>query len=62
MSQLLDDFRIEWDLHELGPRPTPQPRPQLHGPRDATLHALAIAIAAGDVPSNAPVILKGKAA
>lgn len=62
MSKINDwsDFRIDWDLHELGPKP--KPLPQLHGPKDATLHALAIAIAAGDVPPNAPVLVKGKAA
>lgn len=53
------DFRIEWDLHELGDKPKtrpPQARPQLHGPTDAERLAFALALATGAIPANAPAI------
>lgn len=54
-------YRIEWDLHEFGERPAPQPR-LLHGPRDPARLAFARALATGDVPANAPQIDSEKAA
>jgi hypothetical protein len=46
-----DTFRIEWDLHELGPRPAYET--PLH--TSARLD-FARALALGDVPANAPQI------
>jgi hypothetical protein len=43
------DFRIEWDLHEFGPRAAYQ----LQGPSDPKRLAFARALAAGDIPANA---------
>lgn len=56
-----DDFRIEWDLHELGPRTRQEPPHIAHGPRDPVTLLLALAVAHGDVPANTPNV-KDKAA
>ena len=51
-----NDFRINWDLHEFGPR-EPAPAPHVaHGPKDPVELALAIALAHGEVPANTPTI------
>ena len=50
-----NEFRIEWDLHELGPREA-QPEHVAHGPKDPVKLLLAIAVAHGDVPANTPTI------
>jgi hypothetical protein len=55
------EFRVEWDLHELGPKPAPAPR-SLHGPTNSAKRDFALALAAGDVPANAPQIEADKAA
>ena len=47
MSKDDDTFRIEWDLHELGPRPHPTLVRQL------SRGEFAKALAAGDLPANA---------
>jgi len=62
MSKSTDnDFRIDWDLHEFGPR-EPAPAPHVaHGPKDPVKLLFALAVAGGEVPSNTPVI-KDKAA
>lgn len=54
------EFRIDWDLHELGPRVV-EAAHIAHGPRDPVRLLLAIAVAHGDVPANTPTI-KEKAA
>jgi hypothetical protein len=54
-------YRIEWDLHEFGERPAAQPR-ALHGPKDPERLAFARALAAGDVPANAPQMKQERAA
>ncbi|MGH8481656.1 MAG: hypothetical protein ACRES8_04265 [Nevskiaceae bacterium] len=54
MSKINDhEFRIDWDLHELGPR-VPQQEHVAHGPRDPVRLLFALAVAHGDVPANAP--------
>jgi hypothetical protein len=57
MSQKNEEFRIEWDLHELGERPAPRlqavPQDRAHIPREL----LARALASGEVPANAPQLL-----
>ena len=50
MSFIDDDFTIEWDLHELGPRPHPTLVRQL------SRHDFARAVAEGDLPANAELI------
>ena len=55
MSKANDhDFRIDWDLHELGPRPRPQAPHVGHGPKDPVKLLFALAVAHGDVPANTP--------
>jgi hypothetical protein len=62
MSKANDhEFRIEWDLHELGPRPQQAPPHIAHGPKDPVRLLFALAVAHGDVPANTPN-LKDKAA
>ena len=47
-----NDFRIEWDLHEFGPR-QPAPAPHVaHGPKDPVKLLLALAVANGEVPAD----------
>lgn len=56
MSKIDDnDFRIEWDLHEFGPREA-QPEHIAHGPKDPVKLLLALAVAHGDVPANTATI------
>jgi hypothetical protein len=55
------DFRIEWDLHELGPKPAPH-KPALHGPADRAQRAFALALATGEIPANSPRIREDEAA
>jgi len=54
-----EEFRIEWDLHELGRKPAPR---SLHGPTNSAKRDFALALAAGDVPANAAQIEEDKAA
>lgn len=49
-----NDFHIDWDLHELGPRASQEPPHVAHGPKDPTRLLLALAVAHGDVPANTP--------
>ena len=56
-----NDFRIDWDLHEFGPRETQPAAHIAHGPKDPVKLLFAIAVAHGDVPANTPTI-KDKAA
>ena len=56
MSQKTDEFRIEWDLHELGDRPHPTLVRQL------SRADFARALAAGDLPANAELVDEEKAA
>lgn len=56
MSQRTDEFRIEWDLHELGPRQQPTLVRQL------SRGDFARALAAGDVPANAELVDEEEAA
>lgn len=61
MSQAMDfssGFHIEWDLHELGPKPQPTPAPRASSAR----LDFARALATGDIPANAPRIEPEKAA
>jgi hypothetical protein len=52
-------FRIEWDLHELGPKPRQAvTQPRASNPR----LDFARALATGDIPANAPRIEPEKAA
>ena len=56
-----NEYRIEWDLHEFGPREI-QPAPHVaHGPKDPVKLLFALAVAHGDVPANSSTI-KDKAA
>jgi hypothetical protein len=56
MSKIDDnDFRIEWDLHEFGPREA-QAEHIAHGPKDPVKLLFALAVAHGDVPANTPTI------
>jgi hypothetical protein len=50
MSYDDNEFRIDWDLHELGPREAPH---VAHGPKDPVKLAFALAVATGTVPANA---------
>jgi hypothetical protein len=64
MSNDRNEFRIDWDLHELGPRQVPQAH-VAHGPKDPVKLAFALAVATGAVPANARGIerrIKDKAA
>lgn len=49
-------FRIEWDLHELGPRLEPLPEPpvyrDIHSQLDFSRLDYGRAVAAGYVPAN----------
>ena len=55
MSKANDhEFRIDWDLHELGPRPQAQAQHLAHGPKDPRKLLFALAVAHGDVPANTP--------
>ena len=50
------EWRIDWDLHEFGPR-EPAPAAHIaHGPTDPVRLLLALAVAHGDVPPNTPTI------
>jgi len=51
-----DVFQIEWDLHELGPKPQPTLVRQL------SRLDFARALAAGELPANAQLIDEDKAA
>jgi len=63
MSQAKDTsgFRIEWELHELGPRPQPVYRDVIPQPDFSRLD-YARAVAAGYVPANERRFPKDKAA
>jgi len=50
MSKDDEAFRIEWDLHELGPREQPAQVRQL------SRAEFARALAAGDLPANAQLV------
>ena len=50
MSKDDEAFRIEWDLHELGPRPQPTLV------RHLSRADFARALAAGDLPANAELV------
>lgn len=55
------EFRIEWDLHEFGPR-TVEPVHVAHGPKDPVKLLLALAVATGEVPANTADIRTDQAA
>jgi len=55
------EFRIEWDLHEFGPKPAPEPA-AVRPPTTSARLDFARALASGDVPANAPQIKEDKAA
>lgn len=63
MSKTKDshEFRIEWDLHEFGPRQA-EPAHVAHGPKDPTKLLFALAVATGEVPANAADIHTEQAA
>jgi len=50
-----DFFRIEWDLHEFGPKPAYDPSLAQRASPSPRL-AFARALAFGDIPANAPRI------
>ena len=56
-----NEFRIEWDLHEFGPRPAHGEHAS-HGPKDPVKLLFALAVATGEVPANAANIHTEKAA
>lgn len=54
-----DDFRIDWDLHEFGPKPALEPQPEpapvyrdIHSQLDFSRLDYGRAVAAGYVPAN----------
>jgi len=55
------EFRIEWDLHELGPKPAQAPA-ALRQPVPSARLDFARALASGEVPANAPQIDEDQAA
>ena len=56
-----NEFRIDWDLHEFGPRQVEAPH-VAHGPKDPVRLLFALAVATGAVPANTPNVSPKKAA